>query len=98
MVAIYILLMLISLFFGVHALFIANAPVEAVHMLILCMYFFVTIYEFYGKPFRLPIYYLLVFLLITDTLFQLFIITNIFGLISLLFAFSAWQSLKRLRG
>ncbi|SFI59378.1 hypothetical protein [Thermoflavimicrobium dichotomicum] len=98
MVAIYVLFMLISFFYGIHSLFVVQEPVYAVHMLIFSLYFFITIYEIYGKPFQLPVYYLVTLLLVADGVFQLFFIQSIFhGVISLLFAFSAWQSLKRLK-
>jgi hypothetical protein len=87
--------------FGIYYLFFAEdpVPVYAVHYFILGLYFYITFYELMGKPFSTWLYYLVMVLLIIDGLFNLIIMPSslLSGLISLFFAFSTWQSLKRLK-
>jgi hypothetical protein len=93
-----ILIIAFALFFGIYFLFVDVTPALAVHFLLLALYFFLSFYEGKGKPFRKPMYYLLVFLLTADGLYFLFFYGSKYllsGVIALFFAYSAWSASKR---
>ncbi|MBA4495534.1 hypothetical protein ACFO25_02640 [Paenactinomyces guangxiensis] len=95
----YILVIVLFLGFGIYYLFFGNSPAVAVHFLLIALYFFVTLFEFRRKPFSRNVYLLVILLLIADGIANLFIFRTslLSGIVSIFFAFIAWQTYQRLK-
>lgn len=93
-----ILIIVLSAGFGIYFLITDPTPELAVHFFLLTLYFFLTIHEARGEPFSKSVYYLLIFLLVANGIALLFFFSKhlISGIISLFFAYSAWNATKRL--
>ncbi|SDW77840.1 hypothetical protein SAMN05444487_10674 [Marininema mesophilum] len=87
---------LISLVMGGYTL--QDQPPLALHYFVIGMYFFVILFEFRGNPFSRKVYLLLALLLVGSAMLQFFFAPNhsFAGVISLLFAYFALQSRRRL--
>lgn len=93
-----ILIILFALGLGLYFLFIEPTPALGVHFLLLGLYFFVSLNEMKGQPFHKSIYYLLSVMLLLDGIYFLFFFSTKYllsGIISLFFAYSTWNAIKR---
>lgn len=99
MLSFHIIIVLLFLGMGIYYLFFANAPVEAIHYLLIALYFFVTMFEMRGRPFSKNIYLLVLILLVADGVINLFIfpVSLLSGIFSFFLAFLTWQTFRRLQ-
>jgi hypothetical protein len=86
------------LLLGVYELFVEPLPPAAVHYFLIALFFWVNLQEKRGFPYPRPVYFLLLSLLLFDGAVQLFYypINVLSGVISWLFAYLTWQSVRRL--
>lgn len=97
MLIFYRILILLMLVWG--TLYLPVEPAYSVHLYLIALYLFITYFELRGNPFHRGVYHLLILLLLANAGMQFFFMAEpniLSGLVSLFFAFFAWQAVRRL--
>jgi hypothetical protein len=91
--------MIVLFFLGTGIFYLQDDPPNAVHFMVIALYFFIIMFEFRGNPFSRGTYMLLSLLLLGNAMIQFFLAEQnaIYGLVSLFFAYFALQARRRVK-